>query len=401
MKKLVLGAMFGLLAACGGGDESPDARIIRDGGGGGGIDAGNPGACNILTQTGCDAGQKCAWVRVQVSAATQLGQLACVPDGTVAVDGQCQYGAQGATTGFDNCQAGLVCLASSATDMAQGTCRTICDLAEATASAACPTNFACGAYSSFFENEGDPMPAAGVCDPTCDPLTQVRLSDSAPACGSMDPMMPTRGCYGAASQDNTATNFTCTGAGDPMLRHRSPVTAPIFLNSCAPGYVPLLREMTGSMTTVCIAYCDPVNTLMGATVATSQGMSPHSCPDKGATAQSEQCRYLWWFEGNQTPISAASDAYGFCVDYTRYQYDSNNDMTPDTAWPSCRTLVANAADPMNPVDAAWAWGCTDSSTIPAALTGGRRPSARDYGLNLILPQGEMDELIKSWRKDGI
>ncbi len=90
MKKLVLGAMFGLLAACGGGDESPDARIIvRDDGGGGGIDAGNPGACNILTQTGCDAGEKCAWVRVQVSAATQLGQLACVPNGTVAVDGQC------------------------------------------------------------------------------------------------------------------------------------------------------------------------------------------------------------------------------------------------------------------------------------------------------------------------
>src|SRR5260370_24005462 len=60
MRKLAFGALFvGLLAACGG--NSGNNKVIKfiDGPAG---DGSGPGACNVLTQTGCDVGQKCTWI---------------------------------------------------------------------------------------------------------------------------------------------------------------------------------------------------------------------------------------------------------------------------------------------------------------------------------------------------
>src|SRR5690242_18098144 len=128
MKKLVFGALLaGLVAACGGGSSGhPDGHIII-GDGDGGIDA-TIGICNLITQTGCNAGEKCTWVRVAASDTQQLGQLGCVPEGDVTVDAACAYGAAGTATGYDDCIKGYICLASPRGDMAQGTCRQICDL---------------------------------------------------------------------------------------------------------------------------------------------------------------------------------------------------------------------------------------------------------------------------------
>ena len=46
-----------------------------------------------------------------------------------------------------------------------------------------------------FETAGTTV--AGVCDPSCDPLTQdLKVGTAKAACGSTNPAMPTKGCYG-------------------------------------------------------------------------------------------------------------------------------------------------------------------------------------------------------------
>src|SRR5262245_33556835 len=104
MRKLVVGIVF--VAACGGGDDGagPSDAPVR-------IDTATPadapptidarqvdappvgGPCNILTQSGCAAGQKCTWIRASVS--PPLGQVGCAPAGTVATNAACSYGPTG------------------------------------------------------------------------------------------------------------------------------------------------------------------------------------------------------------------------------------------------------------------------------------------------------------------
>jgi hypothetical protein len=83
-----------------------------------GLDGGVAGACNPITQQGCDAGEKCSWLVVQED--PFLGRTDCVPDGTVAVGGACTEGPPGETTGYDDCAAGSLCIA--------GMCKTICSI---------------------------------------------------------------------------------------------------------------------------------------------------------------------------------------------------------------------------------------------------------------------------------
>src|SRR5437773_1568528 len=99
MRKLAFGAlMIGLLSAagCGGGNSGDDVIII---------DApmadAPSGACNPVAQTGCATGEKCTWINIDSGA--DLGTTGCVADGTAATTEACTYGADGQTTGFDNC----------------------------------------------------------------------------------------------------------------------------------------------------------------------------------------------------------------------------------------------------------------------------------------------------------
>ena len=87
MQKLAFGALVGLLVACGGNNNNKVILIDSAG-------SGSDMTCNVLTQTGCNAGEKCAWVRDQ-SSASPLGHLACAPDGTAPIGGACMYGPDG------------------------------------------------------------------------------------------------------------------------------------------------------------------------------------------------------------------------------------------------------------------------------------------------------------------
>ena len=392
----LLGVVFLVVAACGSNNDDPtDARPIF-------IDAAvdAPVGCNLLTQTGCDVGEKCTWIRVSAgpSDAEQLGQPGCAPDGTVALDGACSYGTSGADTGFDNCIGGLICLASPAAEMASGTCRAMCSLADATLP--CAAGFNCGAYSKFFSNNSMDTPLAGVCDESCDVLTQIR-GDGDEACGSADPLMPNLGCYGFPSNDAAPTTFSCTGAGD--LGHREVVPPPGFLNSCLPGAIPLLFEQSGSMQVVCIAPCAPLTINNTQPAEARDGAEPHSCPQMPlgvgvtdpprATGAGERCQHMWFWEGSATPVTAVSNSVGFCVDFTRYDWDDDGmPATPRVPWTLPETLdpCANINDPTTwqPTEDCF-WGTTPLPMPVAPVHGGRRAS--DLGFRPLEPQSSVLE----------
>jgi hypothetical protein len=318
--RIVAALSLALVAAgCGGsGGEEPRQPVVGE----------NP-LCDPVAQAGCASGWKCTWINVTDA----LGAAGCVPAGTVPAGGACAYGADGPTTGFDDCAAGLVCIG--------GTCTAACTLATG---AGCSEAEACARYAGLFED------AYGACTPTCDPLTQERLTDGAAACGSPDPDPPALGCYGPASSTPEPTRFFCSSvpalAAD--LTHRDPAYGPgsggAYLNGCAPGYLPLLRESTGSFDVVCIALCAPAETYAGSD-ASRQGLSPYSCPDAGATAAAEECRFWWFLEGEDTAQTDVTSGLGFCFDPTKYLWDDDGDPgTPEVALPSCSDLPDTDTD---------------------------------------------------------
>jgi hypothetical protein len=281
--------------------------------------------------------------------------------------------------------------------MASGSCRSMCSLADATLP--CATGFACGAYSKFFSNNSMDTPLAGVCDPTCNVLTQVRDSDGAEACGSTDPLMPNRGCYGFPSGTAAPTDFSCTGAGD--LGHREVVTPPIYTNSCLPGAIPMLRESSGSMQVVCIAPCAPLTINNQQPAEARDGAEPHSCPQMPlavgimnparATGAGERCQHLWFWEDAATVLSAASNGVGFCVDFTRYTWDDDQmPATPAVAWtlPETTTPYVDIMMPQPTEDIFWG-----TAPYPMMLNGSKAPrvhTARDLGFRPLESQRSVD-----------
>jgi hypothetical protein len=304
--------LFALAACGGGGAKAPVVGLS---------------ACSPLAQTGCGSGQKCAWF--QVDSFNSIGGNGCAPVGARTAGQACVVGPDGATTGFDDCAKGLSCVA--------GECRTICDAATGTT---CSAVQACSRYAGHFDDAS----GLGVCDPTCDPLTQARLTDGAAACGSPDPATPTLGCYGVASSDARPTRFLCATvpAAAQGKTHRQPALGPAgggaFLNGCAPGYLPLLLDSTGSFTVVCIALCAPLPVYFGSTAGLG-GQAPRTCAAAGATGADEECVYWWMLEDAATEVSTFSNGLGYCFDHTRYTYGD-----PPAPFPSCTTLAATDAD---------------------------------------------------------
>lgn len=64
--------------------------------------------CDLNTQAGCGADEKCAWVLV-ADDPLPLGIPACVASGPMGLHAACSTGVPGQTTGFDDCAAGLHC----------------------------------------------------------------------------------------------------------------------------------------------------------------------------------------------------------------------------------------------------------------------------------------------------
>jgi len=302
--------------------------------------------CDPLQQTSCPSNERCAWVAISPT----TGYAACLADGTVAEGGACAAGAYGAATGFDDCRRGLAC--------ANGQCQPICK----TSPDSCGAHFVCTNYSSVFSSNG--ITFAGVCAPTCNPLTQARDYDGAPACGSPAPATPALGCFGK-------TVFTCSKVVYPNNKSDAPAAGPssggAFLNGCAPGYLPLLQASTGSTETICVALCQPGPTSQAAP-ANAGGTSPATCAAAGA-APPHECRYWWWLE-NTASLSfpdALSNAVGFCLDYTKYT--GNKSGAGTTPYPSCTALSPTAHSYDATLTDAQYWGC---EPYPV-------PSARDAG----------------------
>ena len=271
-------------------------------------ETGDAGPCDLVAQSGCAMGEKCMAV-----ASTAEPVHTCVPAGTVAEGAACM-----STSTGDNCLAGLACLS--------GQCRKYCDVSISTT---CSTNFVCTDYAVGAGK-------TSACTPRCDPVTQVRLTDGAPACGSTDPSAPNRGCYGSPNGD-----FTCAPAISTKKHGDEPLsgsTGTPFLNGCAPGYAAVFKKSSDpSSPIVCQALCRPGETHKTST-ANAGGVSPNTCAARGAAGA--ECRYWWFVEDESRPKTAESNTVGFCVNYANYTYD--HDMSATTApipWPSCTTLA--------------------------------------------------------------
>jgi|CXWL01.1.fsa_nt_gi hypothetical protein len=153
-----------------GSQQDTDAGDSTGGGNGSGggteADGGIPGTCDPLSQTGCQPGQKCAWVRDVVL--PSAGHIECVPDGTVAVGNRCTYGDAG-VTGYDNCAKGGAC--------SSGFCLVICDLG----ASACTGQLTCRRYPGLF---GRPtQETLGVCRGTQTGIISGEISDCQPVSG--------------------------------------------------------------------------------------------------------------------------------------------------------------------------------------------------------------------------
>jgi hypothetical protein len=334
------------------------------------------GPCNALTQAGCNAGEKCAWFQ-DTSTPIPLGHIGCAPDGMIAPGSACSYGPVG-PSGYDNCTKGNVCI---------GKCRQICDLNDGAPS--CGSGYSCVPHPYFFDVGSGAT--AGTCDKTCNPLDDNDFDGPGPnvrpgsACASVE------GCYGFPGTKNP-TRFTCRGEFHKTLVHRSACTVPAgcasdsmhaYVNGCAQGYVPVLVDSTGSTQIDCIAMCKPVDCYAGAgkcgasAGANLPGASPHRCNPVDALGtfnvatagaigvNGDQCMYSWVLEhdgsGHHIP-SPTSDTVGFCVDHSKYLYDSNgNGMLDgsDAAWPKCDQLGISSG-----FDAAY-FGCVSTTTATA------------------------------------
>jgi hypothetical protein len=372
MKNLVLVVLLaGLVAACG---SKSNPKIVDAGGSGSGSADADVLACNVLTQTGCAAGQKCTWIH-DATMPTPLGHVGCAANGAGAVGATCTYGADG-PAGFDTCMGGLVCLG--------GKCRTICD--NAGGAPMCPANFACSNYEGLFANAGQ-MSVAGVCDPSCDPLADNDFDGSGTATktGSACPAANV-GCYGYPSSTKP-TKWSCTGEFNTTLVHRSLCTTAAgcanssgnpYLNGCAQGYLPLMRDMTGGTGIVCEAICKPVNTYLGS-AASPAGAAPHRCNNTDArgmfntataTNNGDHCMFSWLFEIDAMGTfvrSPTSDTVGFCVDHSKYRYDSNGDGVlngSDAFWPLCSSLPDGGGS-----GSAGDFGCVDTTHAGVTFTG--------------------------------
>lgn len=409
MKKLALGALLiGLLAACGGGDEKNGKIKPLDSG----VDGTGPMVCNPLTQAGCAANEKCTWL-IDATMPQYVGHVGCAPDGDVAVDGDCTYGAAGAT-GYDNCAKGNVCSQFSQPGM-MGKCKQLCDQQGGTPT--CDDNHVCVTYSDLFSTGDNSPAAAGVCDLACDPITDNDFDGSGTktkstmTCGSADNI----GCYGYPSFGSPpATGWSCTGDFNfengmgTGLRHRVKCedankcsrNGTIYVNSCNQGYLPLLIETTGSTVAICTALCKPANCSVdgcGQSGAARQGESPHGCNlnDRVGTFQAnaagtstnnavgafetggDHCTYMWNFEiddqDNYLP-SPTSDKVGYCFDHSKYKYDSNADTMPDTTYPTCamlRTTGDLGTDKTKPYEylTAASLACVDTMTAGVTANG--------------------------------
>ncbi len=340
-------------------DAPPDAPIVL-------IDAPSDAptsvACNVLTQAGCNAGEKCTQIKDQDS--PFIAHYGCAPDGVVAAGAACTTGPAG-SSGYDDCVKGTICVS--------GQCKAICD--DQGGAPACSTNHSCKRYQNVFDSGG--FHVAGVCDPKCDPLTQVSAATTpTAACGSTNPASPNKGCYGLA-------DYSCATVLSGALTLTDRTVPPSFvLNACAPGFMPVLYSATGSTTITCNGLCAALETdntpghmNNGKGDATALGKLPTQMTPaagnatcnvgvKGSEASSS-CVYLWLYLADDVGTIPPEfmpwvDLIGVCVARDHYRYDGNSDgqlTSTDPTFPDCATLPPRSAATPGLYDDAADFGC--------------------------------------------
>jgi hypothetical protein len=296
------------LFACGGGGSADDDSAPP-------IDAGPdaaPGPCDPFAQTGCPDGQKCTYAELDFN----LGTVECVADGTKQLDEACTYGPSDVYPRNDDCAAGLICQ--------NGECQHICDYDHGGGPDACASD--ADACEQFQGASG--FSPFGSCIHECDPVTQERAIDGAPACGSPDPANPDHGCY---LRDRTGWCVLVPSQAANL--HQDDDAYGPYLNGCAPGFG-VMPVMYPNSPTICTAFCRPteVSVENQAGVEGEPG-SGYTCSDRGAAGH--ECRYTWFFA--YLP-DASTNGYGLCWDPSQFTYDwDNNPTTPDTGVPACTT----------------------------------------------------------------
>lgn len=309
------------------GGDVDDASID----GGGPIDGSDPsdtgtiGPCDPVTQAGCGAGERCTWILAN----SGVGAFECRPDGTLEMHAECTASSNDAP---DDCGRGLVCV---------GTCEKLCDLASP---GSCAPGFACSAYSGLSDT------GIGACTATCDPVRQTRDYDGAAACGSPDPTSPSLGCYGRPEGP-----FQCARVVFPDRTHGASAhdgSGTVYLNSCAPGFMPFPSGTDSIADIVCLALCDPEPSHLLSTSAL-HGLSPYACRDRGASGATTECRFMDAFVGMRTVPEI-----GICLDYPSYRWDADGNGDASESFPSCAGVPPEHDGNMNGTTDTVELGCT-------------------------------------------
>jgi hypothetical protein len=379
--------LIALIGLMGGGCSEKKKTMIL-------VDAPMAGMCSPTLQTGCAAGEKCTWI-IDAVEPSVIGHVGCAPAGVVAVGGACTRGMAG-PMGYDDCTGGNYCI--------DQVCKPLCGINGAAPN--CATDFACVSYDKLFEIGTTSI--AGVCQPSCNPLTQERRVTNTPACGSTNPAAPNQGCFGTEE-------YLCAGVVDvpdilAKTDRQPPYTDPtdgsVFINSCAPGYQPFLRESSTVMTRVCTGLCaalesdtdkplqDPSGLATSIGDATALAKLPTKAAPEAGDATCEigkkgsgdaadvksRCVFLWPFLIDDAGMFVPSfntlykDTLGLCMAVNKYTYDSDDMGTePDGPIPGCETLpprtVPNTGSP-TPGDSDdatdWLW-CNKIGSIPLGM----------------------------------
>jgi hypothetical protein len=253
-------------------------------------DALPPGQCDPVGQDCPNVGDKCG--RVELSGVITIE---CYANGNVAAEGACVIDANG----HDDCRGGLACVG--------GRCQEMCTLVPDS----CGSGGACLQYAGVYDGTGFDG-SLGLCTPTCDPVTQL-MSDGA-SCGAG------RACYGSPNGP-----FFCASEIDPAARHGTVISPPVYLNSCAGGFMPFNIDPTDSNNRLCAALCRPQQT--SSTDPSGAGGVPGSgftCADRNANTA--ECRFISAIQDMGAPGFGDHDDVGWCLEYTA------------SGQPSCTTL---------------------------------------------------------------
>jgi hypothetical protein len=272
-------------------DSGPGPGPIFDGA----VPVDSSTACNPVSGTGCEAGDKCTWIVDQVEP-TLLAYTGCATNGAVVNGGTCVS----PELGFDDCVALNYCLNEVCTEICSGD--------------SCGVGFVCSNYSLLFED----VENVGLCNPVCDPVEQDCVAD-------------TEGCYLQATTGEASCAGIPTGAAEMTqdVLCYGPPSGGCYLNGCAEGFGANQPDDT------CAFFCNPIDNWKdnvqgltgdstGITCASSFGEDRPAGP--GPTFQ---CRYLQSFYSNTDLVAATTGlcvlpakaptvdwgAYGSCADF--------------------------------------------------------------------------------------